>query len=108
MKVIIYGEIGKDGWVEQSHLGSKPRADVTAETQEPEEDAIVGVIETPKPKLKSLLYNYVLRLTDRKAKSRALCRYITKSGATKRFKIGPPPWRRNSFGSSHECMHGLG
>ena len=27
VKVIIYGEIGKDGWVEQSHLGSKPRAD---------------------------------------------------------------------------------
>ncbi len=88
VKVIIYGEIGKDGWVEQSHLGSKPRADVTAENQEPEEDTIVGAIETPKPKAKSLLHNFLLRLTDRTARSTGGCRYITKSGATKRFKIG--------------------
>ncbi len=93
VKVIIYGEIGKDGWVEQSHLGSKPRADVTAESQEPEEDTIVGAIETPKPKAKSLLHDYLLKITGSVGMIKGQCRYITGSGATKRFKIGPHPHR---------------
>ena len=87
VKVIIYGEIGKDGWVEQSHLGSKPPLDGTAESQESDEDAIVGAIKTPKPKAKSLLHSFQFSITGT-GRIKGRCRYITESGAERRFKLG--------------------
>ena len=89
VKGIIYGEIGKEGWVKQSQVGSKPLADATAESQEPEEDTIVGAIATPKPKTTPLLHTFRLRFTGTVGSLRGRCRYITASGATKRFKLGP-------------------
>ena len=86
VKGIIYGEIGKEGWVKQSQVGSKPLADATAESQEPEEDTIVGTIATPKPKTTPLLQTFRLRFTGKVGSLRGSCRYITASGATKRFK----------------------
>ena len=89
VKGIIYGEIGKEGWVKQSQVGSKPLADATAESQEPEEDTIVGPIATPKPKTPPPLHTFRLRFTGTVGKLKGRCRYITASGATKRFKLGP-------------------
>lgn len=89
VKGIIYGEIGKEGWVKQSQVGSKPLADATAESQEPEEDTIVGTIATPKPKTTPLLHTFRLRFTGTVRRLKGRCRYITASGATKRFKLGP-------------------
>ncbi len=96
VKGIIYGEIGKEGWVKQSQVGSKPLADATAESQEPEEDTIVGPIATPKPKTTPLLHTFRLRFTGKRF--RGLCRYITASGATKRLKLGPTAVRIERFG----------
>ncbi len=89
VKGIIYGEIGKEGWVKQSHVGSKPLADATAESQEPEKDTIVGTIATPKPKTTPLLHTYRLGFTGTTGSLRGRCRYINASGATKRFKLAP-------------------
>lgn len=89
VKGIIYGEIGKEGWIKQSQVGSKPPADATAESQEPEEDTTVGAIATPKPKTTPLLHTFRLGFTGVAGRLRGHCRYITASGATKRFKLGP-------------------
>ncbi len=89
VKCIIYGEIGKEGWVKQSQVGTKPLVDATAESQESEEDTIVGTIATPKPKTTPLLQTFRLRFTGKVGSLRGSCRYITASGATKRFKIRP-------------------
>ncbi len=92
VKGIIYGEIGKEGWVKQSQVGSKPLADATAESQEPEEDTIIGAIATPKPKTPPPLHTFRLRFKGTVGtivKRGGSCRYITASGATKRLKLGP-------------------
>ncbi len=80
VKGIIYGEIGKEGWVKQSQVGSKPLADATAD---------VGAIATPKPKTTPLLHTFRLGFTGTAGSLRGRCRYINASGATKRFKLAP-------------------
>jgi len=84
VKVIIYGQLGKEGWIEDSRIGVKPLADTITESQEPEEDTIVGAIEAPKPE--SLLHKFVLRVIG-SGKIKGHCRYKTANGAVKRFKV---------------------
>ena len=91
VKVIIYGEVGKEGWIEESLIGPKPVADTTAEIRDIESDTIVGAIETPKPEARPLLHNFLLKITGTMGRIKGHCRFITGSGATKRFKIGPLP-----------------
>ena len=84
IKVIVYGELGKEGWIEEPFVGAKPLADAIAESQEPEADTVVGAIETPKPK--SPLHKFVLRAIG-SGKVKGHCRYKTTSGTVKRFKV---------------------
>lgn len=84
VKVIIYGQLGKEGWIEDSLIGVKPLADTITESQEPEEDTFVGAIEATKPK--SLLHKFVLRIIG-SGKIKGHCRYKTANGAVKRFKV---------------------
>jgi hypothetical protein len=86
VKVIIYGEVGKEGWIEGSFVGPKSLADTAAESQAPEKDGIVGAVETPKPKAKSLLRKFAFKATGRGG-IKGYCRYKTANGAVKRFKI---------------------
>ena len=87
VKVIIYGTLGKEGWVEESLIGHKPLAGTTAERQGPEEDTIIGARELrPKPKAKSLLHNFTLRVSG-SGRIKGHCRYKTANGAISRFKI---------------------
>jgi hypothetical protein len=86
VKVIIYGEVGKEGWVEESLIGPKPLADTTTENQIPEEPISRGAIETPKPKAKSLLHMFALRVIG-SGRIKGICRYKTENGAVRRFKV---------------------
>lgn len=86
VKVIIYGAVGKGGWVEESLIGPKPLADTTAESQIPEELISGGAIETPKPKAKSLLHKFVLRVIG-SGRIKGICRYKTENGAVRGFKV---------------------
>jgi len=91
VRINLLGAVGKEGWIEDSLIGPKPIADATAESQDIESDAIIGAIETPKPKARPLLHDYLLRLTGTMGRIKGHCRFITGSGATKRLKIGPHP-----------------
>ncbi len=86
VKVIIYGEVGKEGWIEGSFVGPKSLADTTAESQIPEELISRGAIETPKPKAKSLLHKFVLRVIG-SGRIKGICQYKTANGAVRRFKV---------------------
>ena len=87
VKVIIYGTVGKEGWIEGSFVGPKSVTDMAVESQEPEEATIVGAIEPPKPEAKSLLHKFVFRATG-SGRIKGDCRYKTANGAIRRFKIG--------------------
>ena len=84
IKVIIYDELGKEGWIEESFVGGKPLADTITASQEHDGDSVVGAIETPKPK--SPLHKFVLRALG-SGKVKGHCRYKTTNGAVKRFKV---------------------
>ncbi len=86
VKVIVYGQVGKEGWVEESLIGLKPLAGTTAESHIQEELISRTAIETPKPKAKPLLHKFVLRVIG-SGRVKGICRYKTENGAVRRFKV---------------------
>ncbi len=84
VKVIIYGELGRDGWVKSSEVGRSP----FAEEQKTETEEI-GVPDQPdKPKTEGAADAQFLLVVDGGHQAfRATCRAIRKSGAEDRLRF---------------------
>lgn len=93
VKVIIYGEVGKEGWIEGSFVGLKSLADTTAESQEPAEILGRGNAATrtftpggTSAESRSLLHKFVVRVRG-SGRIKGHCRYKTANGAVRRFRF---------------------
>ena len=98
IKVIIYGEIGKDGWIHSSNVG--PMSAGTEKAAKPD----LSADSSDKPAQKAAGPQYILVVKGSPQQFRANCRLITHEGATKKIRhVGRVPKAYAMEGKAARC-----